>query len=283
VMADPSMDKQELYVAASRSREETWLYATPEVQAEREEYAPRSPYLREGLEHIAEAAERDRAQIAAHDEALRSELRRLPTEELLARRSQLREAAAHESRVRQLHAEEQQGIDLAQRRYENAVAHREVVEAAPPRERKRELPGALEREASSREELEARLDRARQLEPVKDTVSREKALAGQVLAERRELAITAARIASPLYIVKELGERPGDPVKRKAWERGVEGIERYRQEHGVKDPHRAFGQEAERLEQQRAWRRLSEIQRALGLEPQGARTRDLGRSAGIER
>ena len=49
VAADPSMDKQELYVAASRSREETYLYATPEIQIEREEYAPRSPYLREGI------------------------------------------------------------------------------------------------------------------------------------------------------------------------------------------------------------------------------------------
>ena len=41
VMADPSMDKQELYVAASRSREETYLYATPEIQTHREEIAPR--------------------------------------------------------------------------------------------------------------------------------------------------------------------------------------------------------------------------------------------------
>ncbi|HEX2708981.1 MAG TPA: AAA family ATPase [Solirubrobacterales bacterium] len=43
VMADPSMDRQEFYVAASRSREETYLYVTPEIQLEREEYAPRSP------------------------------------------------------------------------------------------------------------------------------------------------------------------------------------------------------------------------------------------------
>ena len=73
VMADPSMDRQELYVATSRSREETYLYATPEVQAERSEYAPKSPE-RDAIAHIAEAAERDRAQTAAHDEALRAEL-----------------------------------------------------------------------------------------------------------------------------------------------------------------------------------------------------------------
>lgn len=89
VMADPSMDRQELYVASSRSREQTYLYATPEVQAEREEYAPRSPYLREGLEHIAEAAERDRAQVAAHDFALRAELAPLSNRELVQRRVEL--------------------------------------------------------------------------------------------------------------------------------------------------------------------------------------------------
>jgi hypothetical protein len=38
-----------------------------------EEFAPRSPDLREGLSHIAEAAQRDRARTAAHDEALRAE------------------------------------------------------------------------------------------------------------------------------------------------------------------------------------------------------------------
>ena len=85
VMADPSMDKQELYVAASRSREETYLYATPEIQAHREEIAPRSPYLREGIPHIAEAAERDRAQLAAHDVA---QLEALPTAELIERRDE---------------------------------------------------------------------------------------------------------------------------------------------------------------------------------------------------
>ena len=89
VCADPSMDKQELYVAASRAREETFLYATPEVQAKREEIAPRSPHLREGLDHIAEAAERDRAQTSAHEEALAARFSALPTAELVARRAEL--------------------------------------------------------------------------------------------------------------------------------------------------------------------------------------------------
>jgi conjugative relaxase-like TrwC/TraI family protein len=65
VMADPSMTKEEFYVAGSRTRRETYLYATHEVQLAREEIAPDSPYLRGGLEHIAEASERSGAQTAA--------------------------------------------------------------------------------------------------------------------------------------------------------------------------------------------------------------------------
>jgi conjugative relaxase-like TrwC/TraI family protein len=99
VMADPSMTRQEFYVATSRSRGETFLYATPEAQLAREEIAPRSPYLRAGLQHIAEAAERDGAQVAAHDAALRSELGRFPDGELVAMRAQLGHQARAESAV----------------------------------------------------------------------------------------------------------------------------------------------------------------------------------------
>lgn len=49
-------------MAASRSREETYLYATPEIQAEVEceEYESRSLGERDSLTHIAKAAVRDR-------------------------------------------------------------------------------------------------------------------------------------------------------------------------------------------------------------------------------
>lgn len=178
-----------------------------------------------------------------------------------------------------------EAIELLQTRYENAVAHREATEALPRRERKRKLPRALEREAQSREHLEARIDRARQLEPITDTASREEALVARVLAERRELAITAARLSPPSYILKELGERPTDRAKCKAWERGVEGIERYRQEHGITDRARAFGPDAksgaERAVQEQARRRLMEAQRALGRQIETGRVREVGRSISI--
>lgn len=88
VMADPSMDPARSFTWLLRAAgRRTWLYATPEVQVEREEFAPGSPvpFAREGLDHIAAAAERDGAQLSAHDEALRSRLGSLSSEELRGR------------------------------------------------------------------------------------------------------------------------------------------------------------------------------------------------------
>lgn len=59
--ADASMDKQELYVATSRSRGETLIYAIPEVRGDHAEIAPAEFADRSELVHLGEAAMRDRA------------------------------------------------------------------------------------------------------------------------------------------------------------------------------------------------------------------------------
>jgi conjugative relaxase-like TrwC/TraI family protein len=287
VMADPSMDKQELYVAASRSREETFIYATPEIQTHREEIAPRSPHLREGIPHIAEAAERDRAQLAAHDQALRSRFSGLPTEELVARRSELLPAADRESRAEERRSALQERINQARERLDAFESQRQAAMDLPRRQRKDELARIDAYEALSRKAMAGLEGEAREMSGSGQSARQELAVADQVLAQRRQLAITAARVAPPPYISKELGERPSDPTKRKAWDHGVEGIERYRQEHGINDLGRAFGREAkrgaERARQESARRRLKETQRILGLGQHAARARDLGRGMGIGR
>jgi conjugative relaxase-like TrwC/TraI family protein len=284
VAADPSMDKQELYVAASRSREETFIYATPEIQTHREEIAPESPRLREGIPHIAEAAERDRAQLAAHDEALRSKFSGLPTEELVARRSELWTAADRETVLAERRSSLKKRIERAR---EHIEAEREAAQALPRRKRRGEMVRIGSWEARSRRETERLEAELAYMPAVGDAARRELAVADQVLAQRRELAIIAARISPPAYVKAELGERPNDPAKRKAWDRGVAGIERYRQEHGIKDPSKAFGREAkrgaERARQQAATRQLQEIQRVLGLGQHAARARQLGRGLSIGR
>jgi hypothetical protein len=115
----------------------------------------------------------------------------------------------------------------------------------------------------------------------------ELAAVNRVLADRRELAITAARIAPAAYIKNELGERPSDPTKRKVWDRGVDQIEGYRQQNGVKDRSNAFGREptrnAERAKQEAQLRLRREVQRKLGRELRIAPTRSLGCGLGIGR
>jgi hypothetical protein len=284
VMADPSMDKQELYVAASRSRKETHLYATPEIQTHREEIAPRSPYLREAIPHIAEAAERDRAQLAAHDVA---QLEALPTSELIKRREELRVAVGGEAKAERQLQRLQEQIEVAQRRVERHDRERESAQELNRRFRKDELAHIDGEEAKSLQRLSGLKAEAREFPVPSGSARCELAIADHVLAERRQLAITAAGVAPPPYITKELGERPSDPVKRKAWEHGVEGIETYRQQFGVKDRGRAFGSEprraAERAAREAQLRRLREMQRKLGRQAGIARTREMRRGLGIAR
>lgn len=278
VMADPSMDKQELYVAASRSREETHLYATPEIQAHREEIAPRSPYLREAIPHIAEASERDRAQRAAHDIA---QLEALPTSELIERRDTLR------PQVRQGRINEDERAEL-QKRAEGLAEFLDGMDAQ--RQRARELPRKLRRseleridrtEAGTQRSLARMEAELRQMPLVEHTARRELAAAEQVLDERLQAAVLAARLAPPTYITRELGKRPLDRTRQGAWDRGVAEIEGYRQQHRVKDPKRALGRErAREIEQRAVLRRIREAQRVLGLGRHVSRARDLGRSLG---
>jgi conjugative relaxase-like TrwC/TraI family protein len=287
VAADPSMDKQELYVAASRSREETFIYATPEIQTHREEIAPDSPHLREGIPHIAEAAERDRSQLAAHDAALRSQFSGLPTEELVARRAELWAAADRETVLVERRRALQERIERAREHIEGFESQREAAQALPRRQRRDELARIDSWEARSRRET-ARLEvELADMPVVGNAARRELAVADQVLSQRCELATIAARISPPAYIKNDLGERPSDPVMRKAWDSGVSQIERYRQEHGVTDPNKALGREAkrgaERARQEATWRRIREAQRALGLGQHAARARQLGRGLSIGR
>ena len=134
-------------------------------------------------------------------------------------------------------------VDSRVEQYERAVANREAVEALGWRERRKELPYARESEELLRDRLDENLAKLERMEAPGDTARREREIAEQLLAERSTQALTAAQIKTPRYIAEELGERPADPAKREAWDRGVKAIEGYRSEHGVTDKRRAFGRE----------------------------------------
>jgi conjugative relaxase-like TrwC/TraI family protein len=270
VMADPSMTREEFYVATSRTRGETFIYATPEVQIAREEIAPDSPYLRHGLEHIAEAAERIGAQSAAHDEALRSQFAQMPTGELARRVHELRSEAAAEQHNESRHLRAEETI---QRASEQVESFRSRSGVHPSNEK-----SALERIEAARAERE-------QLPGVGHDARAKAAVAEHVLSERERAAATAARLSPPAYIKSELGERPSDPAKAAAWDRAVRGIESYRTRNGVVDRHHALGPEpkdrAAQARQRQARERLQRTQRQLGLKKQ--RTAERSMRLGIGR
>jgi hypothetical protein len=243
--------------------------------------------LREGIPHIAEASERDRSQLAAHDEALRSQFSGLPTEELVARRDALWTAADREAVNQERWDALSERIARFREPLEGFDSQRVVAEVLGRRERQEALARVEHQEVRLRRGLDRLEAELREMPSPQDVARREFAVADRVLAERRELALTAARISPPAYVKNELGERPSDPAKRKAWDRGISQIERYRQEHGIKDPSKAFGREAKRgveqARQQAARRRLDEIQRILGRGRYAARARVLRRGLGISR
>ncbi|MGH2974529.1 MAG: AAA family ATPase [Solirubrobacterales bacterium] len=282
VMADPSMDKQELYVATSRSREQTRLYATPEIQAERAEYAP-TRQERDAISHIAEAAERDRGQTAAHDEALRSELSRLPTEQLAARTKDLAFSARDEESHEATYNHQVQAVGERQRELKRAVAEREKVERLGRRERRQELPRATERERRLGERLAEERPELEPMLPPSSHARLEHQVAKQLLVARQAQGLTALGIDPPHYIVRELGERPAGPDRGRAWDEGAKAIDGYRRKHGFEDKRSALGREPEGNAERWAWRAahrsLEDAQRSLRLERQLARTKEMARSA----
>jgi hypothetical protein len=268
VMADPSMDRQEFYVATSRTRGETYLYATPEIQFERDEFAPRSPYLREGLDHLAEAAERDGAQVSAHDLALRAEFEQLPSGDLVRRLHELRAEAGAEVQNERRHEKVEGEIS-------RDVERLSEIRAEPEGFHPQTEISALERIERARAERE-------QLHEVGHEARARAAAAEGILAEREGAAATAARISPPDYIKSELGERPSDPAKAAEWDKAVRGIEGYRVRNGVVDRDSALGPKprefvAER-EQDHARRQIEAAQQQL----QRARQRSSERAFEME-
>jgi hypothetical protein len=93
------------------------------------------------------------------------------------------------------------------------------VEALGRRERREQLPLALDSEETWREALNKRTAVLERMEPPPGIEARrERELAEQLLAQRAAQALAAARIEPPAYIVKELGERPAEPAKARVWD-----------------------------------------------------------------
>jgi hypothetical protein len=265
--------REDFYVAMSRAREETRLYAVAEPSFGREEYAPREAWERELLDDVREAIERPTAQVGAVDEATRAEIRREPTEELIELREFLRGEIGRAEFAQRQERMALQELERAREHLAETAARVEALARAPRRERRELLPiwePAEEGERKRVAEMEVEFERrAPAVEPSAETRA-ELAAVERELAERISLRITADRLSPPDYITRELGQRPQEPELRARWERGVHEIERYRQEHSITDPGRALGREPghglERADHQRTRDRVQEVRRDLRLE-----------------
>ncbi|HEX5989369.1 MAG TPA: MobF family relaxase [Solirubrobacterales bacterium] len=263
VAVDPSMDRQEIYVALSRTREDTNLYATPELQFEREEYAPRAAGQPQGLDHIARAAERDGSQVSAHDAALRAEFDQLPPDDLASRLRELRSEAGAERHNEERHHRAEKTISREAERIESFRAASRSVHPS--------------NEESALQRIEAARSEREQLREVGYEARARAAVAEHLLAERVRAATTAARLSPPGYIKSELGERPRDPAKAREWDKAVRGIEGYRLKNGVVDRHKALGPKTKdrsrQQEQAEVRRQIERAQRRLNRSQQRAAER----------
>ena len=302
VLADPSMDRQDFYVAASRSRGGTHFYATPESQAERIEISPSK--LPSGIEHIVAAAQRDGAQSAAHDAALRDRLGGLSTPELHAHIYELSTGVGLEKNHGMNRERLDEQIADAKVRLRQIAEAREQLGPEPKGRRKRVEREAWKREAEhldrrewmSRRVVESCGAKLAAMAPSSHAARAELAVTEYLIAERLRARLAAVRLDAPDYIVRELGERPSAAAERATWDRGALMIERFRAEHGVGDREHAFGPELSRAQfvsssgpehrrevaRQETRRRLRDQQRRLERARELVRERDLGRSMSIE-
>jgi hypothetical protein len=109
-----------------------------------------------------------------------------------------------------------------------------------------------------------------ELPPVAHQARAEVAVIDALLDRRRDLALAAARVSPPDYIVAELGERPAGGAERVAWDGAVREIEGYRQRNGLRDRDTALGPEpadrAARRERERVLGAMRRSQLQLGIE-----------------
>ena len=133
----------------------------------------------------------------------------------MARERQLRSDALAEAGADERHAGAARALAEVEEKLRDATGKCRALEPLPPAERElhAEQIGRLRAmEDLAREVRERRLEQVGRKTPAESSQARmELPLAEQVLAERRELAITAAKLSPPDYIVRELGSARAAP------------------------------------------------------------------------
>lgn len=231
------LSKEDVYVALTRARDATELYAVAREPVERAEFAP-APELREvGVAELGREIERSEGLALAIDERLRAELERRLTPALVDELARL-EAVRDDPDTRRAEAIR---VVRAEAQAELAEARRDLA-ASSMRGPERAYREAIVEHAAGR--LRALAEEERAL-PVTETIighARERSAAiERILAERRRERVATAIEFEPTYLVEAIGRRPDGLRSRLEWERAVDRVERLRQRLGVRDSGRALG------------------------------------------
>ena len=234
--------------------------------------------LSDELHDVREAIEREGADYAAAEVALRHRVESMPGSELAERRGRLA-GEGHAPDPALLRRERlDRAIVEAREAVEYLADERAAIEARPEPPAG-ELAWAHAAEANARQSLAARQAEREALGPAPQPAEEPKPAEPQQRLEaivveerianlaRRE--VTAARLDSSEIIYKTLGPFPaGEPAKALAWGRGANAIALYRQRYGVRDPDRALGRQprsaAARAERERARRTVEAARTQLG-------------------
>lgn len=267
VLRDESMYREWGYVAMSRGREENRLYVVMGEGYGRDEVGGTVERPR-ALEELVWALERSKAKSLAFDDRNDSDSAGWDLATLRSERDDLysrlerapRDVTDQLRYLRRQRESLQEGIDR-QRLIRDEVTTRFEAMSRLTRARRRDEVQQLQRRIASADTAEKNLQEKlpelgaeqRQLET--ERKNRERWLADRApdirrldrieseLSRREAAVMRGVEVDVPRYIENELGPRPESRQTRNAWRQGVLVIERYRDEHGIKDPKRALGKE----------------------------------------
>jgi hypothetical protein len=294
VLGDDSLYREWGYVAMSRGRDDNRLYAVVGDSYGRDEVGGRVERP-EALEGLARALERSKAkQLAFDDEEVDLADRDLPAlraerDELLSLQQSAPPNMTHQlTLVAQEMEKAERAIASLARSQEKAHARLENMgrlARARRRDEVSDLQATIANCKTTGDRLEEKLRRLteEQRDLERQQQSRERWLQDHaphmdrlqlVKAEidhQEQALVKAVERDVPSYIENELGPRPESPYERDEWRKGVLVIERFRSEHGIKDPDRAIGRAKDsdrqsRLAAENALEDVKESQRGRGLD-----------------
>lgn len=275
-------------VALSRGREGVVVYAVAANELLDPDLGPAKRDVIDELQDARGAIEREGADFAAAEVALRLRIVAMSGSELAKRRVELIEAAHKADPLRGARERLSRQIAYGEERAKRLAREREALEAMerPPAEElhkarmaERGTAKRLRRRMAEREAL-PESDPGAHPAPPRPAERLEAALIERRIEQLARRDVEAARLEPTSPIHEALGSFPGgDPGKARTWQEGAHAISTFRRRYGVSDETDPLGPKPRSEGAQIEWGltrlRLEQAQRDLGWIAERALGRDL--------